>query len=127
VLTLILAWLFREYFDINPITTIQIIEFMLWLAFFQSIFVLIRGEFFTTLQKWRDYRNGKLVTTNMNGKSISEVAKETGITTVITLVEKATSLREKIAETKDIKKGVKLREELAEIDAEIAKEQVEMD
>lgn len=121
VLTLVLAWLFREYFDINPITTIQIIEFMLWLAFFQSIFVLIRGEFFTTLQKWRDYRSGKVVATEMDGKSVSEVGKDLGLTTVVTVIEKASDLRAKISETKEGKKKNKLQKELDAIDLEISK------
>ena len=126
VLTLILAWLFREYFDINPTTTVRIIEFMLWLAFFQSIFVLIRGEFFTTLQKWRDYRAGKVVATDMNGKSISDVGKELGLTTVITLVDKAVVLKEKIAVSKEGKKKDKLEKELAEIELELEKAEAEM-
>lgn len=126
VLTLILAWLFREYFDINPTTTIQIIEFMLWLAFFQSIFVLIRGEFFTTLQKWRDYRSGKTVATEMNGKSISEAGKDIGLRTVVTVIEKATELKEKIAETKEGKKKDKLERELLELEIELTKMETEM-
>ena len=127
VLTLILAWLFREYFDINPTTTVRIIEFMLWLAFFQSIFVLIRGEFFTTLQKWRDYRAGKVVATDMNGKSISDVGKEIGLRTVVTVIEKATELKAKIAITKDIKKKTTLEKELLELEIELAKMETEMD
>ena len=68
VLTLVLAWLFREYFDIDPFVVMQLLQFMLWLAFYQSIFSLLRGEFFTTLQKWRDYRAGKNVAEDMDGK-----------------------------------------------------------
>ena len=119
VLTLVLAWLFREYFDINPLTTIKIIEFMLWLAFFQSIFVLIRGEFFTTLNKWRDYRAGKSTVTEMDGKSVADVGKDIGLTTVVTLVEKGTEIREKLAESKEGRKKNKLQKELVKIDLEV--------
>lgn len=125
VLTLVLAWLFREYFDIDPETTKAIIVFMLWLAFFQSIFVLIRGEFFTTLQKWRDYKAGKIVVTEMNGKSISEASKDLGLTTVVNLVEKATVLREKLSDTKNEKKKIKIEKELLDLELELAKIELE--
>lgn len=121
VLTLVLAWLFREYFDINPDMTVAIIELMLWAAFFQSIFVLVRGEFFTTLQKWKDYKDGKSTVTKMNGMSISDATKDIGLTTVVTLVEKGTEIRAKLAESKEGRKKNKLQKELDEIDIELLK------
>lgn len=125
VLTLVLAWLFREYFDIDPVVVMQLLQFMLWLAFYQSIFSLLRGEFFTTLQKWRDYRAGKNVAEDMDGKSIMDVTKDMGLTTVVNIVEKATDLRAKIAETKEGRKKSKLEKELLELEVELAKLEAE--
>ena len=125
MLTLVLAWLFREYFDIDPVVVMQLLQFMLWLAFYQSIFSLLRGEFFTTLQKWRDYRAGKNVAEDMDGKSIMDVTKDMGLTTVVNIVEKATDLRAKIAETKEGRKKSKLEKELLELEVELAKLEAE--
>ena len=125
MLTLTLAWLFREYFGINPDTTVQLLEFMLWMAFYQSIFTLLRGEFFTTLQKWRDYRKGKIVASEMNGKSVADVGKELGLNTVITLVEKGTELRSRLAETKDEKKKDRLRAEIEALEKELMEAETE--
>ena len=122
VLTLTLAWLFREYFGINPDTTVQLLEFMLWMAFYQSIYVLLRGEFFTTLQKWRDYRAGKPIAP----ESVANVGKEAGLTTVITLIEKGANLREKLADTKDEKKKEKLRVEIALLEKELSEAELEV-
>ena len=121
VLTLTLAWLFREYFGINPDTTVQLLEWMLWMAFYQSIYVLLRGEFFTTLQKWRDYRANKPITP----ESVADVSKDIGLKTVVTLIEKGTELRSKLADTKDEKKKDKLRVEIEVLEKELAEAELE--
>lgn len=125
VLTLLLAWLFREYFHINPAIVVVLLEYMLWAAFFQSLFSLVRGELFTTLQKWRDYKAGKPV--SLNGKSVSAIGKDLGLDTMVKLVEKGSELREKISVTKDEKKKSKLLKELDELDAKLAKMETETD
>ena len=127
VLTLLLAWLFREYFDINPVIVVQLLEWMLWMAFIQAGFSLIRGELFTTLQKWRDYKEGKAVAEKTNGQSVSSMGKEIGLETVITLVEKASDLREKISKTPEQKESKSLEKDVAILDKQIAKILSEMD
>ena len=121
VIFLVAAWYFNTYFYINPADVSDLLSWLLRVLFFETVYVLIVSRVIWTLEKFRDYREGKTMSSDMNGKSVSAAAKDIGLETVITIVEKATTLREKIADTKDEKKKTKLENELAELEVELAK------
>lgn len=111
VILLISAWFFDSFFHVNPLTIGNILEFLLWIIFFETIYVLVVSRIVWTLEKFRDYREGKSIKDEMNGKAVSTMAKAVVGDVVVGVAEKLTKTPKEKKE-KEIKKIEEKIEEL---------------
>lgn len=94
VILLVSAWFFDSFFHMDPGMIGTILGYLLWIIFFETIYVLIISRVVWTLEKFRDYREGKTIKDEMDGKAISAVAREVGLDLIVELKEKLTKTPE---------------------------------
>ena len=108
VILLVSAWFFDSFFHINPLIVGDLLEWLLWIIFFETIYVMIISRIVWTLEKFRDYGEGKSIKEEMNGKAVTAIAKEIGADVIVNVAKKLAPTPEK-----------KIKKELDKIDKEI--------
>jgi len=113
VILLLSAWFFDSFFNVDPNTIALILNYLLWILFFETIFVLIVSRIFWVLDKARDFKSGINVSEEINGKNIVTASKEVGIDVLTGLFNVTKELIVKTPEEKekkDIEKQINLIE-----------------
>ena len=112
VILLISAWFFDSFFHMDPMMIGNILGYLLWIIFFETIYVLVVSRIVWTMEKFRDFKEGKTIKDEMDGKAISAVAKEVGVDMIVSLAEKMVKTPEEkekkafLKEIKELEKGL---------------------
>jgi len=110
LLLIIVSYFFDSFFHVDPLTVQVILNWLLWILFFETIVVMVVGRVFWILQKGRDFQQGKDVV-DVNGKSTTDLLKEIGVDTLV-------SLKDKLAKSPE-KEREKIKKQIAKIEAEL--------
>lgn len=125
VIFLVSAWFFDTYFHINEGEVADKLSWLLTAIFIETVYVMFVSRVIWTMEKFRDFKDGKTMKEEMNGKPVITVAKDIGLDTVVSLVQKGANLRASLSETKDEKKKEKLRAEIEALEKDLAKAELE--
>jgi hypothetical protein len=117
VLLLVLSWAFEQYFSLNPDIITVILNYVLWYAFFETIFVMFVSRIFWVMQKYRDFKAGKTVVEEIDSQSISQIGKEMGLDTAVKI---ASTLKDMIVKTPEAKEKKELEKALNALEDQIA-------
>ena len=118
VLYLLLTWLFQQYFDVDTEIINFMLKLLLWYALGETIFIMVVSRAFWLLQKCRDFKEGKIVVEEINGKSVSNIGKEMGLDMALMAYNTVKTLLAKSPEEKERKD---LEKQLKEIEKQIEK------
>ena len=112
VIFLVSAWYFNTYFFIEPGEVQQKLSWLLTALFFETIFVMAISRIIWTMEKFRDFKKGKTMSTEANGKPLSVLAKDTSIELLV-------ELKEKLAKTPEEKEIKRLEKKIKKVEKEI--------
>jgi len=117
VILLLSAWFFDSFFNINPDTIMRILDYLLWILFLETVFVLFVSRIFWVADKVRAFQSGAVVSDEINGKAITDVGKDIGLDILAAAATIAKDLVIKTPEQKIEKEISKIDKEIAKIDA----------
>jgi hypothetical protein len=112
VIFLVSAWFFDSFFHVDGTEVQQKLGWLLTAIFIETIFVMTISRIIWTMEKFRDFKEGKTIKDEMNGKAVSTIAKEVGVGLIVDLAEKMAKTPEEkekkafLKEIKELEKGL---------------------
>ena len=106
VIFLVSSWYFDTYFHVNPDDVTALLGYMLQMIFYETIFVMIVSRLIWAAKEVQGFIKGEEVKEEMNGKSVSTLAKEVGLDLAVSTIERLRTTPE-AKDRKILKKEIK--------------------